>query len=67
MLLPKDVVGRWVPDTLGAPITIGDVTLATGDYLLGDRDGIVAIPGAMAEEVVARTEEVARTENTTGL
>ena len=34
---PKDIVCRWMPDALGAPITIGDVTIATGDYVLGDR------------------------------
>ncbi|MGH8682121.1 MAG: RraA family protein [Burkholderiales bacterium] len=62
-ITPKDIVARWVPDRFGEPITIGDVTVATGDFLIGDRDGVVIIPGAMAEEVVTRTEEVMRTEN----
>jgi regulator of RNase E activity RraA len=31
--------------------------------VLGDCDGVVAIPQAMAEAAVTRTEEVARTEN----
>ena len=35
----------------------------TGDYVLGDRDGIVIIPGAITEEVVQQAEEVLRTEN----
>jgi len=61
---PKDIVGRWVPDRFGEPITIGEVTISTGDYLLADRDGVVVIPGSMAEEVVARTEQVLQTENT---
>jgi regulator of RNase E activity RraA len=60
---PQDIVGRWVPDAFGQPVTIGEVTIAAGDYVLGDRDGVVAIPREVAEEVVARTEEVARTEN----
>jgi len=42
---------------------IGEVTIYTGDYVLGDRDGIVIIPGAITEEVVQQTEEVLRTEN----
>ena len=60
---PKDIVGKWVPDRFGEPITIGDVTLSSGDFLIGDRDGVVVIPGAIAEEVVAKTEAVMQTEN----
>jgi regulator of RNase E activity RraA len=62
-LTPADIVSRWVPDRYGEPITIGAVTVTTGDYLLGDRDGVVVIPRALAEEVVARTEEVVATES----
>ena len=47
----------------GEPVQIGEVTIHTGDYVLGDRDGIVIIPGAITEEVVQQTEEVLRTEN----
>jgi len=60
---PRDVVGRWVADGFGIPITIGDVTIQTGDYVLADRDGVVIIPGAVVEQVVARVEEVLQTEN----
>ena len=35
----------------------------SGDYLIGDRDGVVIIPGAIAEEAVTRTEAVMQTEN----
>ena len=47
----------------GEPVTIGEVTISSGDYLIGDRDGIVIIPGAIAAEVVTKTEEVMQTEN----
>jgi 4-hydroxy-4-methyl-2-oxoglutarate aldolase len=60
---PKDIVGRWVPDRLGEPITIGEVTISSGDYLLGDRDGVVVIPAAVVDEAVSKTEEVLQTEN----
>lgn len=62
---PSDVVGRWVPDIerFGQPVTLGSVTVCSGDYLIGDRDGVVVIPGDIAAEVVARTEQVAATEN----
>ena len=62
-LTPSDIVERWIPNRYGEPVTIGTVTIATGDYLLGDRDGIVIIPRAVAEEVVAKTEEVVATES----
>jgi 4-hydroxy-4-methyl-2-oxoglutarate aldolase len=62
-LTPADIVARWVPDRFGEPVTIGAVTVATGDYVLGDRDGVVVIPAAVAGEVVARTEEVVATES----
>jgi regulator of RNase E activity RraA len=39
------------------------VTIAPGDYLLGDRDGVVVIPRDAAEDVVTRTEEVVATES----
>ena len=62
-LTPADIVARWVPDRFGEPVTIGAVTVATGDYVLGDRDGVVVIPAAIAGEVIARTEEVVATES----
>ena len=62
-LTPADIVARWVPDRFGEPVTIGAVTVASGDYVLGDRDGVVVIPAAIAGEVVARTEEVVATES----
>ena len=60
---PSDIVGRWIPDRYGEPLTIGEVTISTGDFLLGDRDGVVVIPATMAEEAIAKTEAVAQTEN----
>ena len=62
-LTPSDIVERWIPDRYAEPITIGSVTIRTGDYLLGDRDGVVIIPHAVAEEVITRTEEVVATES----
>lgn len=60
---PADVVGRWVPDTFGEPITIGSVTVNPQDWLLADLDGVVVVPGESIEEVVSRTEAVMATEN----
>src|SRR6476646_4909350 len=62
-LTPADIVERREPDHFGEPVTIGDVTISAGDYLLGDRDGVVIVPRAHAAEVVARAEEVVATES----
>lgn len=62
-LTPSDIVARWIPDAYGAPVDIGGVTISTGDWLLADRDGVVIVPKAIAEEVVLRTEEVVSTES----
>ena len=62
-LTPADIVERWLPDRYGEPVTIGDVTVTTGDWLLGDRDGVVVIPHDIAAETVARTEAVMATES----
>ena len=42
---------------------IGGVTIRSGDWLLGDRDGVVIIPADIAEEVVTKTEQVVATES----
>jgi 4-hydroxy-4-methyl-2-oxoglutarate aldolase len=60
---PMDIVGKWAATAFGEPIRIGEVTIASGDFVLADRDGIVVIPAAIAEEVVQQTEQVLRTEN----
>ena len=62
-LTPADIVERWIPDSFAEPITIGTVTITTGDYLLGDRDGVVVIPKSIAQEVVTRTEKIVATES----
>ena len=60
---PADIVGRWIPVTFGEPILIGQVSISTGDYILGDRDGTIVIPKALIEVVIEKTVEVALTEN----
>jgi 4-hydroxy-4-methyl-2-oxoglutarate aldolase len=62
-LTPADIVERWIPDSFAEPITIGTTTITTGDYVLGDRDGVVLIPQSIVEEVVTRTEKVVATES----
>ena len=58
-----DIVERWKYDTLGMPITIGSVTICSGDFIIADMDGAVIIPKEVAEEVITKTEEVMFTES----
>ncbi len=60
---PADIVGRWIADAFGAPVDIGGVTIASGDYVLADRDGVVIVPAAIVDDVVTRTEAVVATES----
>ena len=58
-----DIVERWKYDTLGMPITIGSVTICSGDFIIADMDGEVIIPKEVAEKVITKTEEVMFTES----
>ncbi len=59
---PKDIVGRWHAASMGEPIEIGGVAIASGDFLLADLDGVIIIPRDMADEAIRATEEKADTE-----
>lgn len=58
-----DVMGRWRLTSYGRPIQIGDVTVERGDFVFGDKDGVIAIPRKIVREVLERAEEVVGTEN----
>jgi 4-hydroxy-4-methyl-2-oxoglutarate aldolase len=44
------------------PVTIGDVAVAPGDLVLADGSGIVFLPAAYAEEIIAAAEQIAAQE-----
>jgi 4-hydroxy-4-methyl-2-oxoglutarate aldolase len=60
---PQDSVPRWEVVDWGHEVVVGDVRVATGDYVLGDRDGVVVVPAGLADEVLARARAVVGTEN----
>ncbi len=45
------------PGSLNEPIEIGDVTISPGDLIVGDGDGVVAIPSDRVEEVFEKSRE----------
>jgi regulator of RNase E activity RraA len=60
---PLDTIGRWRLVDYNVPITIGTVLIEAGDYVVGDRDGVVVVPQGVAEEVLVKAEECVQTEN----
>ena len=60
---PRDSVPRWEVTRWGHEATVGDARVATGDWIVGDADGLVAVPADLAAEVAARAEAVAATES----
>jgi len=58
-----DSLGRIDVDDFGAPVECGGVEVSPGDLVLGDHDGVVVIPAAVAGEVVAAAEEKVAGEN----
>ncbi|RSM74265.1 dimethylmenaquinone methyltransferase [Actinoplanes sp. ATCC 53533] len=44
------------PGVLGVPVTVGDVTVHTGDLIVGDLDGVVALPGAGLDALLDRAD-----------
>jgi 4-hydroxy-4-methyl-2-oxoglutarate aldolase len=61
---PQDCVPRW--ELLGhgdVTIVVGGVRVAPGDWIVGDRDGLVIVPGGEVEHVLAEAEAKVSTEN----
>jgi 4-hydroxy-4-methyl-2-oxoglutarate aldolase len=46
------------PGQVGAPILLGGVPVCSGDIVVGDADGVVVVPLAQAEAVLARLRAV---------
>ena len=46
------------PGTIGHAVTMGGMTIAPGDIVIGDNDGVVIIPLAQAERVLAKLKDV---------
>ena len=63
-ITPQDCVPRWELLAHGdVSIVIGGVHLALGDWVVGDRDGLVVVPGALVHETLTAAEEKVATEN----
>jgi 4-hydroxy-4-methyl-2-oxoglutarate aldolase len=61
---PTDSLGRTDVRAWNVPITCGDVTVQPQDMVIADNDGVAVIPGALAEDVIARAEAKIGAEST---
>jgi 4-hydroxy-4-methyl-2-oxoglutarate aldolase len=52
-----DSLGRIDVDAVGVEISCGGVSVADGDLVLADYDGVVIVPAAVAAEVIRLSEE----------
>ena len=50
------------PGEVGLPLAMGEVVIAAGDLVMGDRDGVVVVPQAELAAVTSRLEQVAAKE-----
>jgi 4-hydroxy-4-methyl-2-oxoglutarate aldolase len=60
---PRDIVGRWKLVSYGQPIQIGRVAVHRGDFVVGDKDGVLVIPRDITLDVLRGSEELMGTEN----
>jgi regulator of RNase E activity RraA len=61
---PQDCVPRWELVAHGdLTIVVGGVRIRIGDWVVGDRDGLVIVPGECLEEILGEAETKVSTEN----
>ena len=48
---------------IGVPVRVGGVKVESGDWVLGDDDGVVALPQSLAVEYANRAMDVLEKEN----
>ncbi len=62
---PLDSKGRGKMMAMDVPVMCGGVLIDPGDFIFGDADGVVVIPGAIAEKVVEAALAKITSENNT--
>jgi regulator of RNase E activity RraA len=62
-LTPADTQGCYEASETGASCMVGNVHVRSGDIVFGDETGIVVIPAAVADEVIARAFAIEKEED----
>jgi 4-hydroxy-4-methyl-2-oxoglutarate aldolase len=60
---PVDSKGRGIVVDYNIPVSCGGVTIFPGDLIVGDYDGVIAVPAAVVPEVLERADRKASNEN----
>jgi regulator of RNase E activity RraA len=58
----RDAKGRWNVVDMQTPIICGGVPVHPGDIIVGDSDGVVVVPRAMAWDVLVESERTVEVE-----
>jgi regulator of RNase E activity RraA len=61
-VVPSSSIGRKMTIARDILVEIGGVVIRPGDYIVGDEDGVVAIPAEHVEAIIAFAEEAEATE-----
>jgi 4-hydroxy-4-methyl-2-oxoglutarate aldolase len=58
------VVGtvKSYPGEFEVPVRIGGIVVRSGDLIVGDADGVIAVPADAAEQIIARADQRVRDE-----
>lgn len=59
---PRNGIGRWEMVAEQVPVTIGEVTIAPGDIVIAEFEGVLIVPQAQAEAVLERAEAIVAAE-----
>ncbi|HZP29394.1 MAG TPA: dimethylmenaquinone methyltransferase [Acidimicrobiia bacterium] len=43
---------KTLPGAVGVPVVVGEVEVNPGDWVVGDRDGVVIVPGGALDDVI---------------
>jgi regulator of RNase E activity RraA len=60
--VPSTSVGRYSITGVEIPVLCGGVWVNPGDFIVGDRDGVVVVPCDRADDVLAAAQEMEESE-----
>lgn len=62
---PVDSMGRGIVTAYNVPVECGEVLVQPGDFVFGDRDGIIVVPREMVKQTIELAADKVRRENST--